>query len=369
MSDDLVRGRARELYALALSDADWVPEEVCVRLGWTSQELADAIGWLEELGLAAPFPGVISGWSVHSPATAMAQMLEASRRGTEELLADVNRAHTALAQVVTEFQPVHFRQLAEGRIEVAVQPAQIASILDEASRSSRVEILSMHPGRPLPAERLTAGDARNRETLQRGVAMRSIQLATSAAVPYMRAHLRQLVRDGAEVRTATTLPMRLIVIDHNVAVVPSFDSDTTSGDEAAPPAMVLRSPAMVAVLRQFFEHFWATSSDLVSDEGGATVAGTRHREVVRLLASGLTDEAIARKLGLSDRTVRRIVAELMQQIGAESRFQAGVKMVRLGWLDDDLGPFEDVVGNTPAGQVGSSLSVSAASSTGRAADS
>ncbi|MFE2539748.1 hypothetical protein [Actinacidiphila glaucinigra] len=78
---------------------------------------------------------------------------------------------------------------------------------------------------------------------------------------------------------------------------------------------------------------------------------------------------MGRKLGLSDRTVRRIVAELMQQIGADSRFQAGVKMVRLGWLDDDPALLDDVVGSTSAGRVGSSLSVSAASSTGRAADS
>jgi DNA-binding CsgD family transcriptional regulator len=346
-SDDLVRGRARELYALALADADWIPAEVCARLGWTDAELADSIEMLTQLGLAVPFPGVTSGWSVHSPATAMAQMLESSRRGTEELLANVGRAHAALAQVVTEFQPVHFRQLAEGRIEVAVQPSQIAAILDEASRTCTTELLSMHPGRPLPAVRLAAGDARNRELLQRGVAMRTIQLATSAAVPHVRSHLRQLVGDGCEVRVATTLPMKLIIIDHNVAVVPSFDADTPPDEETAPPAMVLRSPAMVAVLRQFFEHFWATSSDLIMEEGGGTVSGTRHREVVRLLASGLTDEAIARKLGLSDRTVRRIVAELMQQVGAESRFQAGVKMVRLGWLDDEPAPFTDeVVGST-----------------------
>ncbi|MFB7292574.1 LuxR C-terminal-related transcriptional regulator [Actinacidiphila glaucinigra] len=107
---------------------------------------------------------------------------------------------------------------------------------------------------------------------------------------------------------------------------------------------------------------------MFTDDVGAAPAA-RHREVVRLLASGLTDEAIGRKLGLSDRTVRRIVAELMQQIGADSRFQAGVKMVRLGWLDDDPALLDDVVGSTSAGRVGSSLSVSAASSTGRAADS
>jgi DNA-binding CsgD family transcriptional regulator len=181
--------------------------------------------------------------------------------------------------------------------------------------------------------------------------MRTIHLATSAAAPYMRAHLNELMREGAEVRTATTLPMRVIIIDDNLAVVPSPDTEPAHEAEKAPPAMVIRSPVMVAVLRQFFEYFWATSSDLVTDEGSPTVSGTRHREVVRLLASGLTDEAIARKLGLSDRTVRRIVAELMQQIGAESRFQAGVKMVRLGWLDDEAASFtepaDDVVGSAP----------------------
>lgn len=53
-----------------------------------------------------------------------------------------------------------------------------------------------------------------------------------------------------------------------------------------------------------------------------------------MLAGGLTDEAMARKLGLSERTVRRLVSEPTERLGAASRFQAGVCAVRLGWLDD-----------------------------------
>jgi DNA-binding CsgD family transcriptional regulator len=371
--DGRVRARARELYALALVDPDWTPDEVCARTGWAPGELAAALDALAELGLAAPFASVSSGWSVRSPATAMAELIDNSRRQSEELLNSVNRAHTSLSDLVSEFQPIHIRQLAEARIEVAAQQAQIAAILDEATRTCTTELLSIHPGRPLPAARLATGDERNRVLLRRGVAMRSIHLTSSAAVPYARAHLKDLVSEGAEVRTATTLPMRMIIVDNTLAIVPIIDPDSDPDGEAhadAPgPAMVLRSPVMVGVLRQMFEHVWETSSDLFTDDSFGPAPVARHREVVRLLASGLTDEAIARKLGLSDRTVRRIVAELMQQIGAESRFQAGVKMVRLGWLDDAPGPFDDVVGNTQAGQVGSSLSVSAASSTGRAADS
>jgi DNA-binding NarL/FixJ family response regulator len=43
-----------------------------------------------------------------------------------------------------------------------------------------------------------------------------------------------------------------------------------------------------------------------------------------MLADGYTDEATARRLGVSIRTVRRNTAELMTLLGARSRFQAGI---------------------------------------------
>ena len=54
--------------------------------------------------------------------------------------------------------------------------------------------------------------------------------------------------------------------------------------------------------------------------------------LVRQLASGAKDEQIARTLGLSLRTVRRRVADLMIQLGVDTRFQAGAEAVRRGWL-------------------------------------
>ncbi|MEV1002950.1 hypothetical protein [Nonomuraea sp. NPDC050202] len=43
--------------------------------------------------------------------------------------------------------------------------------------------------------------------------------------------------------------------------------------------------------------------------------------------------AIARSMGVSTRTVTRLVGELTTILGASSRFQAGVRAARLGWLD------------------------------------
>jgi DNA-binding NarL/FixJ family response regulator len=54
--------------------------------------------------------------------------------------------------------------------------------------------------------------------------------------------------------------------------------------------------------------------------------------LLALMAAGLKDEVVARRLGLSLRTVRRRIANLMDELGADTRFQAGLEAARRGWL-------------------------------------
>jgi DNA-binding CsgD family transcriptional regulator len=68
------------------------------------------------------------------------------------------------------------------------------------------------------------------------------------------------------------------------------------------------------------------------DESTATELTHREREVLVLLGSGCTDEDVAERLGYSVRTVRRVITDLMQRLGARSRFAAGAKASDLGWL-------------------------------------
>jgi DNA-binding NarL/FixJ family response regulator len=48
------------------------------------------------------------------------------------------------------------------------------------------------------------------------------------------------------------------------------------------------------------------------------------------LGEGLTDEAASRRLGVSLRTYRRRVADLLLALEADSRFQAGLRAGELG---------------------------------------
>ena len=54
--------------------------------------------------------------------------------------------------------------------------------------------------------------------------------------------------------------------------------------------------------------------------------------ILTLLAAGASDATIARQSGISQRTVERRVRALMDQLGAGTRFQAGVQAARRGWL-------------------------------------
>lgn len=66
------------------------------------------------------------------------------------------------------------------------------------------------------------------------------------------------------------------------------------------------------------------------------VLDQEQRELLRLLASGLPDTAVARRMCLAPRTLARRIASLYEMLQADNRFQAGVAAERLGLLDDEI---------------------------------
>lgn len=67
--------------------------------------------------------------------------------------------------------------------------------------------------------------------------------------------------------------------------------------------------------------------------------------VVQQLLTGATDLTASRQLGLSPRTYSRRVSELLEYLGVESRFQAGVEAARRGWLPHPRGISDSGPGN------------------------
>ncbi|MFF2651057.1 response regulator transcription factor [Streptomyces sp. NPDC058045] len=130
-----------------------------------------------------------------------------------------------------------------------------------------------------------------------------------------------------DVRITKAVLHGAVLIDEEIALT---QSDRSTGAHAT----LVRDPAVVKTLNSLFVSAWRHA---------ATPAGSRVRqefpqEILRCLRQGYTDEAAARELGVSVRTYRRHVAEIMRELGANSRFQAGVYASELGLLPADGRP-------------------------------
>jgi DNA-binding NarL/FixJ family response regulator len=59
-------------------------------------------------------------------------------------------------------------------------------------------------------------------------------------------------------------------------------------------------------------------------EPESTILSKREGEVLDLLATGLTNRAMATRLGISERTVREHIARIFLKLGVTSRVEAAV---------------------------------------------
>jgi hypothetical protein len=132
----------------------------------------------------------------------------------------------------------------------------------------------------------------------------------------------ELEARGAAVRVAPRIPLKALLFCGRAALI--------KADPARPQAdelLVVRAPTLVAALGVMFELVWERATPLRRVADGAAVPDTG---LLELLAAGCQDEQIAAQLGISVRTVRRRVAELLESLGARTRFQAGAQAARRG---------------------------------------
>ncbi len=191
--------------------------------------------------------------------------------------------------------------------------AGVDALLASATR----EVLVMSSGvGPIGAIRRV-----DRDNLRRGVRYR-VLFPDSARLSGKPAGL---ARAGAEVRTEVEIPMEAVVVDGTTALLP-----------AARGVAVFRLPGVVAAATALFDRMWPAAVPLVPADPGdePSPLTRRERDLLTLLCAGATDESAAAKLGISVRTVRRTVADIMNRLGARSRFQAGAKAAGRGWLLD-----------------------------------
>lgn len=132
-------------------------------------------------------------------------------------------------------------------------------------------------------------------------------------------------RGGEVARFTTSVPFSAVIVDDTAAVV-----DVSAFDPAGFGSALVRARSLVVALRALYDHLWNLGSPL--ERSGLSAARRRDQTIWGLLAAGATDATIARQTGISQRTVERRVRALMDQVGAATRFQAGVQAARRGLI-------------------------------------
>lgn len=138
---------------------------------------------------------------------------------------------------------------------------------------------------------------------------------------------------GEEARVLPEVPAKMMIVDDRLALVSLTDSEA----DAHHSALLVRWCSLLPALTALFEMYWRSATPFSADERpalsnrGAERLRPVERQLISLLAAGVTDEVAARNLGVSRRTVTRHVERLMDLTGTSSRFQLALKAKAAGW--------------------------------------
>ena len=176
------------------------------------------------------------------------------------------------------------------------------------------------PGRPVARPRCARPPTATSTRCERGVSMRTLYQHSARRQTGTREYVRRVTAAGAEVRTLDEFFNRLIVVDREVAIIPSGDDLNT--------ALAIRDSGLIAYLVDIFERFWERGRPFTNREPAPSATSPQEQRAmaIRMLVEGHGDATCAKRLGVSPRTYAGYVAALKDEFEAQTRFQLGYRM-------------------------------------------
>ncbi|WP_432976523.1 BTAD domain-containing putative transcriptional regulator [Dactylosporangium sp. CA-233914] len=263
--------------------------------------------------------------TVH-PSLALRRLLDRQHRKLAELQQQLGRVWEQFAGMMLPTTGLAHGPIDDQNVRVIrdyPEMARLASGLYRSPKRMLRATLNGHfvDGAPTHGVLLPPADA-----IAAGVEFRMIYDAIHVSDPWGSYSVEQSVQAGEQARVRKQVPIKMMHVDDAVALV-TIDATGAAG------ALHIHSTALLELLAEWFDLLWHDPGSVVVGGGAdeAELTGVQQK-VLRLLASGLTDEAISHRTGTAVRTVRRHVGAILKVLGADSRFQAGVAAAKRGWL-------------------------------------
>lgn len=313
-------GEAEEqVYRSLLSHPDATVRDLAAALGMAPRTAQRLLDILEAKGLATHSPQRPRRYIPAAPDIAIERLIVQRQEGLEH----ARSAITALQEEARAAGPEGSR---ERVVEIISSREAEQQVLEHGIRTARHEVLSLvRP--PVRVSRLDIPREQDqrlqRQARDRGVRLRTVVDAGFLEVPGTADAVRADIEAREEVRVVPELPVKLVLIDDRIGLIPL---DLQQPDS---PALLVRSSPLLDALGLLYEQIWVRAAP-VSFAYGDLDASTSDvalpdsaADLVRLLAAGLADKVIARELGVSVRTLERRIAQLMGDLDARTRFQMG----------------------------------------------
>lgn len=202
------------------------------------------------------------------------------------------------------------------------------AVLDRVQTEARRQVRAISVGNLRPeGHRIVAGMF---DALARGVEYQVIYGTQVLQDPVALRMVQECVDAGEQARVFPHVSMNLTIVDDRWALISAKAADVQ--DIAA---VVVHDSPFLTGLAGVFEAFWRMAVPITASTQVVPADDTPDRDTRRLLtylSAGLTDEAIAREFGVSERTIARRISRLQETLGAQTRFQLGVQASRHGWL-------------------------------------
>ncbi|AXE24277.1 LuxR family transcriptional regulator [Streptomyces globosus] len=306
---------ALRLYTRLLEHGPAPTAALAAELGLDEAAVERAAAELTCSRLAARDPGAPAApLRAVSPYTATAELVGPEENALRRRLEVLERTRARLSSLIPLYEEAYRRSADTGAVEVVGSRDRVMLLISDAAARCTEEVLTVQPGGGRPPGYLERALPRDLEMLRRGVRMHTLYQHTSRYSAGTQEYVQAVTAAGAEVRTLGELFGKMLVFDRTTAFLPVWDDPDA--------AVVLREPSAVAFLRSVFGHAWSLAEPYGASYTAVTSAQL-HDTIAARLADGAKDEQIARRLGMFLRTCRRHIAELMDELGAESRFQAG----------------------------------------------
>ncbi|SEO74170.1 helix-turn-helix transcriptional regulator [Actinacidiphila rubida] len=274
---------------------------------------------LWDLGL---LQGTVSGAEVTAvdPEVALMRLFEQQHARLEAYAKEIEALQRRAQEISQEMRPAVLRETASVQVQYLRDRRHRTESLMSLNATARTDTWSMHPG-PLPPQEVLATSLElDANLIARGIRVRAIYGHTVASGQRARGYLNQLAALGAEVRLAQRVPFDLLLFDSHTALIPSNPLSLTD------PMLLLHDRHLMGTYLAIYEDTWlhATPYSAQSPQMSEDGLTEKQQAVLALMANGLTDEQIARRLGISLRTTGRITANIIDHIGGTGRFHTGV---------------------------------------------